>query len=126
VADGGKPSQPDKIIGEALLAEETRPRIVPSAEGLLLILRGVNCNPGAEPEDMEQKATIDAVFALALGLYTYVNPVPTVTEAPNLVQLLTQNCKEVSGGIMNVEKDPVQAAEAILAHIEVNRKKLGM
>jgi len=27
------------------------------------------------PEYMEQKATIDAVFALALGLYTYVNPV---------------------------------------------------
>jgi len=37
---------------EALLAEETRPRIVPSGDGLLLILRGVNCNPGADPEDM--------------------------------------------------------------------------
>ncbi len=34
----------------------------------------------AAPEYMEQKATIDAIFALALGLYTYVNPpVPTVT-----------------------------------------------
>jgi carbon-monoxide dehydrogenase catalytic subunit len=41
------------------------------------------------PEYMEQKATIDAVFALALGLYTYVNPVPTVTGGPNLVRLLT-------------------------------------
>jgi zinc transporter len=40
------------ILFEALLAEETRPRIVPSAEGVLLILRGVNCNPGADPEDM--------------------------------------------------------------------------
>jgi len=40
------------IIGEALLEEETRPRIVSSNEGLLLILRGVNCNPGADPEDM--------------------------------------------------------------------------
>ncbi len=78
------------------------------------------------PEYMEQKATIDAVFALALGLYTYVNPVPTITGAPNLVQLLTRDCREVTGGIMNVEKDPVQAAKAILAHIEANRKKLGM
>jgi carbon-monoxide dehydrogenase catalytic subunit len=78
------------------------------------------------PEYMEQKATIDAVFALALGLYTYVNPVPTVTGAPNLVRLLTQDCRDVTGGIMNVERDPVQAAEAILAHIEMNRKKLGM
>ena len=78
------------------------------------------------PEYMEQKATIDAIFALALGLYTYVNPVPTITEAPNLVQLLTQDCKQVTGGVMNVEKDPVQAADAILAHIEANRKKLGI
>lgn len=33
----------------------------------------------AVPEYMEQKATIDAIFAIAFGLYTYVNPVPTVT-----------------------------------------------
>jgi carbon-monoxide dehydrogenase catalytic subunit len=78
------------------------------------------------PEYMEQKATIDAVFALAFGLYTYVNPVPTVTGAPNLVQLLTQDCKQLTGGILNIEKDPVQAADAILAHIEANRKKLGI
>jgi carbon-monoxide dehydrogenase catalytic subunit len=78
------------------------------------------------PEYMEQKATIDAVFALAFGLFTYVNPVPTVTGGPNLVKLLTEDCKQVTGGIMNVEKDPVKAAEAILAHIEANRKKLGI
>jgi zinc transporter len=40
------------ISCEALLAEETRPRVVSSSDGLLLILRGVNCNPGADPEDM--------------------------------------------------------------------------
>jgi len=78
------------------------------------------------PEYMEQKATIDAVFALAFGLFTYVNPVPTVTGGPNLVKLLTEDCRQVTGGIMNVEKDPVKAAEAILAHIEANRKKLGI
>jgi carbon-monoxide dehydrogenase catalytic subunit len=78
------------------------------------------------PEYMEQKATIDAVFALAFGLYTYVNPVPTVTGAPNLVRLLTQDCQPLTGGILNVERDPVLAANAILAHIEANRKKLGL
>ena len=78
------------------------------------------------PEYMEQKATIDAVFALAFGLFTYVNPVPTVMGGPNLVKLLTEDCRQVTGGIMNVEKDPVKAAEAILAHIEANRKKLGI
>jgi len=42
----------DPTIAEALLAEETRPRVVPNDHGLLLVLRGVNTNPGADPEDM--------------------------------------------------------------------------
>jgi carbon-monoxide dehydrogenase catalytic subunit len=78
------------------------------------------------PEYMEQKATIDAIFVLALGLYTYVNPVPTVTGAPNLVKLLTQDCEQVTGGLLSVEKDPVKAADSILAHIEEKRKKIGV
>ena len=78
------------------------------------------------PEYMEQKATIDAVFALALGLYTYVNPIPTVTGAPNLVKLLTEECKQVTGGILNVETDAVKAVDGILKHIETKRKKLGI
>lgn len=78
------------------------------------------------PEYMEQKATIDAVFALALGLFTYVNPVPTVTGGPNLVKLLTQDLKQITGAQLNVEKDPAKAADAILAHIETKRKKLGI
>jgi len=80
----------------------------------------------AAPEYMEQKATIDAIFALALGLYTYVNPVPTVTGAPKLVKLLTEECKGVTGGLLSVEKDAVKAVDGILAHIEANRKKLGI
>ncbi len=80
----------------------------------------------AAPEYMEQKATIDAVFALALGLYTYVNPVPTITGAPNLVKLLTEDCKQVTGGLLNIEKDPIKAVDAILNHIEANREKLGI
>jgi len=78
------------------------------------------------PEYMEQKATIDAIFALALGLYTYVNPVPTVTGGPNLVKLLTQDLKNITGGLLNVETDAVKAVEGILAHIEEKRRKLGL
>ena len=37
---------------QSLLEHETRPRNILTDEGLLLILRGVNCNPGADPEDM--------------------------------------------------------------------------
>nr|NIR13956.1 carbon monoxide dehydrogenase [Desulfobacterales bacterium]NIR96480.1 carbon monoxide dehydrogenase [Gammaproteobacteria bacterium] len=76
------------------------------------------------PEYMEQKATIDAVFALSLGLYTYVNPVPTITGAPNLVKLLTQQCQQVTGGLLNLEKDPVKAVDQMVAHIKEKRRKL--
>jgi carbon-monoxide dehydrogenase catalytic subunit len=78
------------------------------------------------PEYMEQKATIDAVFALALGLYTYVNPVPTVTGGPDLVNLLTRDCEQVTGGRLDVETDAAKAAQNVLGHIEAKRKKLGI
>ena len=42
----------DEITAEALLAEETRPRCMMNEHGLLLTLRGINANPGADPEDM--------------------------------------------------------------------------
>jgi zinc transporter len=41
-----------EVVAEALLAGETRPRTTPLDRGLLLILRGVNLSPGADPEDM--------------------------------------------------------------------------
>ncbi len=37
---------------EALLAEDVRPRVLPTPEGLLVLLRGINTNPGADPWDM--------------------------------------------------------------------------
>ncbi|WP_299162588.1 zinc transporter ZntB [Accumulibacter sp.] len=42
----------DEVSCAALMAEETRPRVVSSGNALLLILRGVNFNPGADLEDM--------------------------------------------------------------------------
>lgn len=42
----------DEVVAEELLAEETRPRSAPHRDGLLLTLRGINMNPGADPEDM--------------------------------------------------------------------------
>ncbi len=78
------------------------------------------------PEYMEQKATIDAIFALGFGLYTYVNPVPTVTGGPDLVKLLTVDCKDITGGILHVETDAKEAVNAMLDHIEKNRTKLGI
>lgn len=42
----------DELVVDALLAEETRPHVMRHEGGLLVNLRGVNLNPGADPEDM--------------------------------------------------------------------------
>lgn len=43
---------PDHLIIDALTAENTRPRLELFEGGALVILRGVNLNPDADPEDM--------------------------------------------------------------------------
>jgi len=42
----------DPIVAGALAQEDTRPRVTTFDHGLVVILRGVNLNPGADPEDM--------------------------------------------------------------------------
>jgi zinc transporter len=42
----------DPGITSILLAEETRPRSLAEADGLVIIIRGINMNPGAVPDDM--------------------------------------------------------------------------
>lgn len=42
----------DPLVAEALLQEESRPRTTRQGDGLLIALRGVNQNPGSNPEDM--------------------------------------------------------------------------
>ncbi len=58
----------DEVSCDMLLAEETRPRTVPEKEGLLVMLRGVNLNPGANPEDMVSiRMWIDASRVITTG-----------------------------------------------------------
>ncbi|WP_455385334.1 zinc transporter ZntB [Acidihalobacter prosperus] len=40
------------LVVQALLADDPRPRSVPMDHGLLVVARGANLNPGANPEDM--------------------------------------------------------------------------
>jgi zinc transporter len=42
----------DNLVIDALLAGETRPRIIEFDKGAMMILRGVNLNENADPEDM--------------------------------------------------------------------------
>ncbi len=42
----------DEVPAAALLTEETRPRTTVLEDGTMIALRGVNLNPGSDPEDM--------------------------------------------------------------------------
>ncbi len=42
----------DPTIADGLLEDLTRPRVQDAADGMLVILRGVNLNPGAEPDEL--------------------------------------------------------------------------
>jgi len=78
------------------------------------------------PEYMEQKATIDAIFAIAFGLYTHVSPIPPVTGAEGLVRLLTEEVEGLLGGKLALADDPTQAVDGIEQHILGRRKALGI
>ena len=78
------------------------------------------------PEWMEQKATIDGIFAVAYGAYTHLSPVPFITGAPNLVKLLTQDIEALTGGKVALGDEPEQVANDIEAHINYKRKNLGL
>jgi len=42
----------EPVVTTSLLSEDPRPRVLSHAEALIIFLRGVNLNPGANPEDM--------------------------------------------------------------------------
>lgn len=78
------------------------------------------------PEWMEQKATIDGVFAVAYGAYTHLSPTPFVSGAPQLVKLLTEDVEKLTGGKIALGDDPSEVADGIEAHILSKRKGLGL
>ncbi len=78
------------------------------------------------PEWMEQKATIDAIFALAYGLNTHLSPVPAVTGGPELVKLLTEELEGITGGKILLGDDPVEAVDRMEEVINQKRSALGL
>lgn len=78
------------------------------------------------PQYLEQKATIDGLFAMAFGLYTHLSPTPPVTGGPKLVELLTEGLESLTGGQVALGDDPKTAADGIEAHLNAKREALGM
>ncbi|MFX0546328.1 zinc transporter ZntB [Roseovarius sp. S1116L3] len=77
----------DDIIASALLAEETRPRCTLYQGGVLMNLRGVNLNPGEDPEDM-----------VSLRIWAGPHRIVTLTRRPSQAVLdLLRHCERGTG-----------------------------
>ncbi len=72
-------------------------------------------------------AAVEPVTGLAMGEAVVDFSTESLLDAlgGTLDPLLT-TIKDVTGGRLDVEKDPAKAADGMLAHIEANRKKLGI
>ncbi len=98
----------ESLIVEALLSEETRPRSTVMGEGILLTLRGVNLNPGADHEDMvsiriwaeetriitTRRRRLLSVTGLIDSFSTGQGPVTSSEFINTLVELLTTYIEE--------------------------------
>jgi len=78
------------------------------------------------PQYMEQKATIDAVFALAFGTFTHVSPTPPLVGGARLMKLLSSDLEGLTGGKLYLEDDMKKAADVIEGHIAAKRVSLGI
>jgi len=78
------------------------------------------------PEYLEQKAVADGIFAVAFGLLTHLGPVPPVTGSELVTKVLTEDIEGLLGGKVLVEEDAVKAVQAMVAHIDAKRAKLGI
>lgn len=73
-----------QIAADALIAEETRPRVQRFDQGVLIVLRGVNLNPGADPEDMVSlRIWIERGFMITVRLRRLLAVQDTLTALEN-------------------------------------------
>jgi zinc transporter len=82
---------------DILMEEDTRPRFITTQEGFLLILRGVNCNPGADPEDMvalrmsfEENRIITMRQRRVMAIHDINKSIEAGTGPKSIIEFLTQ------------------------------------
>jgi zinc transporter len=126
----------DPSIRDALTEAETRPRCLRIGEGLLVILRGINTNPGEDPEDMVSlrlyadpgrvvslsRRPIDAVDAIAETVRDGSGPGTTGALLGDLVERLT-DLIEAQAADLEVRADGLEQA-AIAEPLSVPRAEV--
>ena len=78
------------------------------------------------PQWLEEQALADGCFGLALGLPLHLGQQPFIAGSELVVNVLTEGLKEITGGQVLVEIDPVKAADQMEAIILERRKGLNI
>jgi carbon-monoxide dehydrogenase catalytic subunit len=79
---------------------------------------------GAAPEWMSEKAVAIGFYFVASGVFTVIGKPLPVMGSENLVNYLTQEIAQEVGGKWAFEPDPIEAARAMLSHIDRKRAAL--
>ena len=113
---------------DTLLADETRPRSIVTDQGLLIVLRGVNTNPGDDPEDMVSvRVWIDADRAIStrrrklLSIVDISNALDT-GDGPRspgaLLAMLVERLADRIGDFVDSIEDRLDAAEVEIGNAD--------
>ncbi len=76
------------------------------------------------PQWLEEQALADGMFGAALGLPLHLGQQPFIAGSDLTVKILTEDLKNITGGQVIVELDPVKAADILEGIIEEKRKGL--
>jgi zinc transporter len=124
----------DPLVIDALLADETRPRITELNNGVLIILRGINLNDDSEPEDMvsirfwiEGNKVISTRLRKLKSVHhvrdTLSKGTGPKTAAEIFTKIATQLFKRMEPFILNLDERIDNIEEAILENANISLRQ---
>jgi len=81
---------------------------------------------GSAPEWMSEKAISIGHYFVSSGVYTVFGVGLPVTGAPVFQKYLFKEFEKLTGGMWDLEVDPIAHARKMIAHIDAKRKALGI
>ena len=81
---------------------------------------------GCAPEWMSEKAVSIANYVVSTGIDTYLGVEPQVKGSAQMMQLITEGTRGITGAGYIINTDPDKLAQAMIDGIEAKRKALGI
>lgn len=81
---------------------------------------------GCAPEWMSEKAVAIANYVVATGIDTYLGIDPLVSGSSQMMELITDGTRELTGAGYHINTDPHELVQAMIDGIEAKRAALGM